>query len=64
MRRRCQVSALVEELDANIDFKAAGLRAEDFDAIIGPTLASGSTKHNPRPVDKASVCEFLVELMG
>lgn len=58
------VSTLVEELDANIDFKAAGLRAEDFDAIIGPTLASGSTKHNPRPVDEASVREFLVELMG
>lgn len=55
---------LVEELGADIDFASAGLHAQDFDAIIAPTLASGSTKHNPRPVDEASVREFLVGLMG
>lgn len=56
--------ALVRELDAELDFGAAGLRAEDFGHIIPPTLASGSSKHNPRPPDEEGVRELLGRLVA
>lgn len=58
------VRELVDELGAGIDFAEAGLCPEDFEAIIAPTLASGSTKHNPRPVDEASLRELLSGLIA
>ena len=58
------VDGLVDDLGAEIDFAQAGLKREDFDRIIPPTLASGSTKHNPRPVDEADLRELLGRLIG
>ncbi|MEA3401050.1 MAG: iron-containing alcohol dehydrogenase [Armatimonadota bacterium] len=53
---------LVGDLNADLDFSQAGLRPEDFDQIIPPTLASGSSAHNPRPIGEESVRELLTEL--
>jgi len=58
------IDDLVDDLDAEIDFAQAGLKREDFDRIIPPTLASGSTKHNPRPVDEADLRELLERLIA
>lgn len=58
------VEELVEALDAEIDFEAAGLKQEDFDRIIPLTLSSGSSKHNPRPVDEQGVRELLSRLVS
>jgi len=55
---------LVAGLQADLDFAAAGLRAGDFAQIIPPTLASGSTKHNPRPCDEASIRQLLERLVA
>lgn len=55
---------LVLELAAQLDFGQAGLKAEDFDQIIPPSLASGSSKHNPRPPDAESVRELLARLIS
>lgn len=57
------VEALVRDLGADLNFAAAGLTDADFPAIIPPTLASGSSKHNPRPVEEAGVRELLVSLI-
>jgi alcohol dehydrogenase class IV len=40
-----------------------GLREADFPRLIPPTLASGSTQHNPRAVDEAAVRQLLSELI-
>ncbi len=58
------VKTLVRDLHADLDFARAGLRPEDFDQIIPPTLASGSSKHNPRPVDAESVRGLLTRLIS
>ena len=55
---------LVADLDADLDFGAAGLTPDDFDAIIPPTLSSGSSAHNPRPVEEDSLREMLERLMA
>ena len=39
-----------------------GLKAEDFDRIVPPTLESGSTKHNPREVTEEELFELLREM--
>jgi alcohol dehydrogenase class IV len=37
---------------------------EEEDLIVGQTLASGSTKHNPRTADEADVRTMLAEVLG
>lgn len=54
---------LVEELGAEIDFARAGLSRDDFERILPPTLSSGSSAHNPRPVNEESVRELLKRLI-
>jgi len=54
---------LVADLDADIDWAAAGLKPADFDEIIAPTLSSGSTARNPRPVSEADVRQLLERLI-
>ncbi len=58
------VRGLVRDLGAELDFAAVGLTPDDFDRIIPPTLASGSTKCNPRPADEANVRELLMRLIS
>jgi alcohol dehydrogenase class IV len=58
------VGALVRDLGAQLNFAATGLTEADFAAIIPPTLASGSSKHNPRPVDEAGVRDLLSALIA
>lgn len=58
------LSALVADLDADLDFAHAGLNWDDFGEIIPPTVSSGSTAHNPRPVDETSLREMLERLMA
>jgi len=55
---------LVDDLGADLDFAEAGLKPEDFGEILPPTLASGSSGHNPRPVDEESVRELLTRLIA
>ncbi|MGC9318285.1 MAG: iron-containing alcohol dehydrogenase family protein [Armatimonadota bacterium] len=57
------VRELVSDLDADLDFAEAGLSPEDFDQIIPLTLASGSSAHNPQPIDEQSVRRLLRELI-
>lgn len=40
-------------------FASFGLRREDYPTIVEATLASGSTKSNPRPVTEADVVRLL-----
>ncbi|NPV48984.1 MAG: iron-containing alcohol dehydrogenase [Armatimonadetes bacterium] len=58
------VEALVHDLGAQLNFAAAGLSEVDIPAIVPPTLASGSSRHNPRPVDEAGVRELLATLIA
>ena len=58
------VAALVRDLGAQLNFAAAGLTEADFPAIVPPALASGSSKHNPRPVDETGVRELLAALIA
>ncbi|NLO07274.1 MAG: iron-containing alcohol dehydrogenase [candidate division WS1 bacterium] len=57
------VDGLVEDLGAGVDFTARGLKRDDFDRIVPYTVASGSSKHNPRPVDEQGVTELLGRLI-
>jgi alcohol dehydrogenase class IV len=57
------VEQLAAELGVSGSLGALGLIEADFPAIIPATLASGSTKHNPQPVDEASVRQLLRELL-
>ncbi len=56
--------ALVSDLDAEIDWAEAGLARGDFDEIIPPALGSGSTAHNPCPVDEESLRALLERLIS
>ncbi len=58
------ISGLVGDLGAAVDFAQAGLNRDDFARIIPPTLASGSTKHNPRPVDEPALRALLERLIA
>ncbi|HJN14297.1 MAG TPA: iron-containing alcohol dehydrogenase [Armatimonadota bacterium] len=40
-----------------------GLKSDDLDRIIPPTIASGSTKHNPREVTEEELAELLNAMM-
>jgi alcohol dehydrogenase class IV len=53
-------SATMRELGIQNPF--AGITFEDVDAIVAETLASGSTKANPRTVNEADVHELLQAL--
>ncbi len=44
-------------------FGPFGLTEADFDSIIPPTLASGSSKHNPRKVTEADLREMLPKML-
>ncbi len=55
---------LVADLGADIDFAEAGLTRDDFDRILPPTLSSGSSAHNPRPIDEESVRRLLERLIA
>jgi alcohol dehydrogenase class IV len=55
---------LVDDLDADIDWVEAGLKRPDFGQIIPLTLESGSTAHNPRPVDEPSLRQLLERLLA
>ena len=57
------VRGVVDDLGGAVDFAQAGLSRDDFARIIPPTLASGSTKHNPRPVDEPSLRALLERLI-
>jgi alcohol dehydrogenase class IV len=41
-----------------------GLRTEDFDKIIPPAMASGSTKHNPREVTEEDLRALLEKIVA
>ena len=56
------IDRLVDDLEADVDWAGAGLTEADFEQIIAPTLASGSTAHNPRPVDEAALRGLLEDL--
>lgn len=58
------VRRLVREVGAELDFAAAGLQEADFDRLISPTLASGSSKHNPAPLSAESVRALLARIAG
>ncbi len=58
------VAALVRDLGAQLNFAKAGLNEADFPRLVPPTLASGSSRHNPRPVDEPGVRELLKDLMA
>lgn len=57
------IEQLAGELGVSGPLGPLGLVEADFPAIIPATLASGSTKHNPQPVDEASVRQLLRELL-
>lgn len=57
------VRGVVDDLGGAVNFAQAGLSRDDFARIIPPTLASGSTKHNPRPVDEPSLRSLLERLI-
>ena len=44
-------------------FGPFGLTESDFDSIIPPTLASGSSKHNPRTVTETDLREMLPRML-
>ncbi len=50
---------LSAELSIGPPLSEAGLREEDFPAILPPTMASGSTKHNPREATEENITELL-----
>lgn len=53
---------LASDLGACGSWAEAGLRESDFDQIVAATVASGSSKHNPRPVKADEVRELLGRL--
>ena len=56
------VTALLQRLEVQSPF--AGKRLEDTEAIIEETLASGSTKANPRSVTREDVASLLNQLFS
>ncbi|MEI6502350.1 MAG: iron-containing alcohol dehydrogenase [Armatimonadota bacterium] len=58
------VEELAHELGACGSWREAGLKEADFAQITAATVASGSSKHNPRPVTAEATQEFLEGLMG
>lgn len=58
------VEALARDLGAYGSWRAAGLREADFAQIIVATVASGSSKHNPRPVTSELVRDMLETFVG
>jgi len=57
------VRKLLEILRVTDTLVDLGLRAEDFDQIIGPAIASGSTKHNPREVTEEDLRALLEKIV-
>ena len=53
-----------DRFDADHARARAGRELRDRDAIIRETLASGSTKANPRPVAEADVAALLDRLFA
>ncbi len=57
------LDAFLHVLDLPADLGAFGVKPEDFPAIIEETLASGSTKANPRTVTPEACMEILRDLI-
>jgi alcohol dehydrogenase class IV len=56
------VRKLLEMLRVTDTLADLGLRPEDFDKIIPPAMASGSTKHNPRDVTEEDLRALLEKI--
>jgi alcohol dehydrogenase class IV len=57
------VRALLPQLGVETTLKDQGLCEADFDKIIPPALASGSTKHNPREVSEEDLAALLRHIL-
>ena len=51
------------QLGVETNLREQGLNAADFDKIVPPALASGSTKHNPREVAEEDLYALLHEMI-
>ncbi len=57
------VGELAEELQIGKTLAELGITGGDLEEMVPPTLASGSSKHNPREVTEPDVREFLQRIL-
>lgn len=57
------VTQLVEDLPIGQSLSDLGISEEDLEPMIGPAMASDSTRHNPREVTEHELRQFLEQIL-